>query len=74
MLDYLERAEKLKVYLAGLDEKKQRQALGSNGKGMGGGGGIGKNKGGEDDDTDADTKKLRQGLSSKFPFIPEWTN
>lgn len=62
MDEYLDRAEKLKNHLQSSDEKRQRQAVASNGKAAGGGGGIGQNKG--DEEGDADTKKLRQGLAS----------
>lgn len=62
MDEYLERAEKLKNHIQQADEKRQRQAVSSNGKASGGGGGKGKN--GEEDDNDADTKKLRAGLAS----------
>ncbi|KAH8926822.1 AAA-domain-containing protein [Atractiella rhizophila] len=62
--EYLERAEKLKNHISAADEKRQRQAVGANGKGAGGGGGAGQTKKGGDDDDDADTKKLRGALSS----------
>ncbi|EJU00906.1 AAA-domain-containing protein [Dacryopinax primogenitus] len=58
--EYLDRAERLKEHLAQAQEKRQRSAMGADGKSTGGGGGAGKNK---DDDDDPDTKKLRAGLS-----------
>lgn len=44
MIEYLDRAEKLKTHLQENDEKRSRQALGANGGARGGGGGAGKAK------------------------------
>ncbi|ORY90829.1 vacuolar protein sorting-associated protein 4 [Leucosporidium creatinivorum] len=61
--EYLDRAEKLKDHIQSTEDKRQKQAVGTNGKATGGGGGGATKKGGEDD-SDADTKKLREGLAS----------
>lgn len=42
--EYLDRAEKLKNHIASTDEKRQKQAVGTNGKATGGGGGAGQSK------------------------------
>lgn len=42
MGDYLERAEKLKAHIQSMDEKRERQAVGANGKVGGVGGGSAK--------------------------------
>merc|ERR1719359_1866758 len=62
MAEYLERAEKLKEHIASMDEKRERQAVGANGKAGGSSGGSGSKKSG--DEEDADTKKLRGALAS----------
>ena len=81
MVEYVDRAEKLKAHISQSDEKRARQAVNANGKSSGGGGGSGKSKGGDDDDVDAETKKLRQGLASESQpvvdlfallVIPDW--
>ena len=41
MGEYLERAEKLKTHIQSMDEKRERQAEGSNGKSVSVGGGAG---------------------------------
>lgn len=41
MGDYLGRAEKLKEHIASMDEKRERQAVGANGKAGGSAGGSG---------------------------------
>jgi vacuolar protein-sorting-associated protein 4 len=42
--EYLDRAEKLKNHIASTDEKRTKQAVGTNGKPSGGGGGSGQSK------------------------------
>ena len=42
--EYLDRAEKLKNHIAASDEKRQKQAVATNGKPAGGGGGSGQAK------------------------------
>ena len=44
MEEYLDRAEKLKNHIAASDEKRQKQAVATNGKPAGGGGGSGQAK------------------------------
>ncbi|KAK0549297.1 Vacuolar protein sorting-associated protein 4 [Tilletia horrida] len=63
LVEYLDRAEKLKEHLAKSQESKGRRAVGANGSetGVGGAGGTGKD---DDDGVDPETKKLRAGLSS----------
>ncbi|CAD6580032.1 MAG: Vacuolar protein sorting-associated protein 4 [Cyphobasidiales sp. Tagirdzhanova-0007] len=63
MGDYIERAEKLKAHIQSMDEKRERQAVGANGKTNGVGGGAGGKKDADGDD-DPDTKKLRGALAS----------
>ena len=41
MAEYLNRAEKLKEHIQSMDEKRERQAVGANGKAGGGAGGSG---------------------------------
>lgn len=41
MAEYLARAEKLKDHIQSMDEKRERQAVGANGKAGGGAGGSG---------------------------------
>ncbi|KAK2743268.1 Vacuolar protein sorting-associated protein 4 [Myotisia sp. PD_48] len=58
--EYMERAEKLKNHLAGLDNRKKPSAVGANGKVAHGSGKGGK---GDDEDEDAEAKKLRGALA-----------
>ncbi|KAK9457763.1 P-loop containing nucleoside triphosphate hydrolase protein [Dipodascopsis uninucleata] len=59
--EYMDRAEKLKVFIEQKDSKAGKQAVGANGKESNG---KPKKKGGDDsDDDDADTKKLRSALA-----------
>lgn len=61
MGEYLERAEKLKEHIETMDEKREAEAGGSNGKTNGTSGG-----GKKEDEDDADTKKLRGALTSSI--------
>ncbi|SGY68082.1 BQ5605_C004g02846 [Microbotryum silenes-dioicae] len=62
--EYLDRAEKLKDHIQSTEDKRQKTAVGNNGKAQTSSGGGAQKKGGGGDDDDADTKKLREGLSS----------
>ncbi|CAB4376082.1 putative vacuolar sorting ATPase Vps4 [Rhizophagus irregularis] len=64
--EYLNRAEKLKEFLANQDDSRQKKAIGANGSEKGGGGGKGRKKNGseDDDNEDAETKKLQSALTS----------
>lgn len=42
--EYLDRAEKLKDHIQSTEDKRQKEALGTNGKSAGGGGGAGQSK------------------------------
>ncbi|KAL7009186.1 Vacuolar protein sorting-associated protein 4 [Cystobasidiomycetes sp. EMM_F5] len=64
MEEYMTRAEKLKVHIQSTDEKREQQAVGSNGKANMSAGGSGKGKSNSANDDDADTKKLRGALAS----------
>ncbi|KAK9897778.1 AAA-domain-containing protein [Cystobasidium minutum MCA 4210] len=59
MVEYIDRAEKLKTHIQSIDEKRGKEAVSAGGKGTGSGGSSK-----EKDDDDADTKKLRGALAS----------
>ncbi|CAD6896767.1 unnamed protein product [Tilletia laevis] len=63
LVEYLDRAEKLKEHLAKSQETKGRRAVGANG-GESGVAGSGNGAKEDDDGIDPETKKLRAGLSS----------
>ncbi len=72
VIEYLDRAEKLKEHLGKSQEAQSRRAIGANGGEKGVGGAANGKKDGDEEDggVDPETKKLRAGLSSESPSYP----
>ncbi|KAK3806426.1 MAG: vacuolar protein sorting-associated protein 4 [Benniella sp.] len=64
VIEYMDRAEKIKDHLIRLEAKPKRKALTGSSNGNGGGRSSGKRGSDDEDDDDAETRKLRGALTS----------